>query len=104
MRFLNVAPLVFLSSLSAVYAQESSSVDTKSYEDDSTFQKQILDASNQFRKQHNATELSWNDTLADAAEEWAEGCKFKHSVSPPKPLTLSSYTRKNNNNNNNNKD
>ena len=53
------------------------------YTDDSLFQETILNVTNTYRKQHNATALRWNDTLAEYAEEWSEKCEFEHSVRVP---------------------
>ncbi|GAA5861516.1 hypothetical protein JCM8547_008057 [Rhodosporidiobolus lusitaniae] len=44
-----------------------------------SFQDDCLTAHNDFRATHNASALSWNDTLADAAERWAKNCVWKHS-------------------------
>lgn len=38
-----------------------------------------LDAHNSVRAQHNAVDLVWNDTLADAATGWANNCQVQHS-------------------------
>ncbi|KAI5122586.1 hypothetical protein M0805_004802 [Coniferiporia weirii] len=38
-----------------------------------------LSTHNTVRAQHGASPLSWNDTLADAAQKWANGCVFQHS-------------------------
>jgi len=34
---------------------------------------------NSIRAQHGAADLTWNDTLASEAQQWANGCVFKHS-------------------------
>jgi len=38
-----------------------------------------LSAHNSVRSQHGAGDLTWSNTLADAAQKWADGCKFVHS-------------------------
>lgn len=52
------------------------------YTKDSLFQSTILNVTNTYRKQHNATSLKWNDTLADFAKDWSEKCDFEHSGGP----------------------
>jgi uncharacterized protein YkwD len=38
-----------------------------------------LDAHNSVRAQHGAVNLVWDNTLAAAAQEWADRCVFEHS-------------------------
>ncbi|KZT22019.1 PR-1-like protein [Neolentinus lepideus HHB14362 ss-1] len=38
-----------------------------------------LDGHNTARAQHGANPLTWSDDLANAAQSWANGCKFQHS-------------------------
>lgn len=52
----------------------------KDFTDDDLFRDTVLNVTNTYRKQHNATELKWNDSLADTAGEWSKRCKFEHSV------------------------
>jgi hypothetical protein len=52
-----------------------------SYKDEN-FKSQMLATHNYFRKQHDASDLTWNDHLADQSKDWAEGCSFKHSGLP----------------------
>lgn len=40
---------------------------------------QYLSAHNTVRAHHGAVDLKWDDTLANAAQKWANGCQFKHS-------------------------
>lgn len=51
------------------------------YTKDDDFKKAVLNATNTYRGQHNATGLRWNESLAKTAQEWSEGCVFEHSVS-----------------------
>lgn len=51
------------------------------YTSDSAFREAALDAHNFYRAQHNVSNLVWNDTLADSARRWSEGCVFEHSDS-----------------------
>ncbi|KAF2134048.1 PR-1-like protein [Dothidotthia symphoricarpi CBS 119687] len=62
-----------------ISAQQQSSTD---YTDDADFRDAILNGTNTYRKQHNATDLVWNDTLAEYANEWSQDCKFDHSNGP----------------------
>ncbi|KAL0061350.1 hypothetical protein AAF712_011808 [Marasmius tenuissimus] len=39
----------------------------------------VLKAHNDFRAKHGAAKLTWSDTLANAAQKWANRCEFKHS-------------------------
>jgi len=38
-----------------------------------------LDKHNEYRQTHGASPLTWDDTLAQKALEWANGCKWEHS-------------------------
>ncbi|KAG2183337.1 hypothetical protein INT43_006342 [Umbelopsis isabellina] len=42
----------------------------------------ILSAHNADRKDHSAPALTWNATLASYAQNWSNGCVFKHSGGP----------------------
>ncbi len=42
----------------------------------------VLNSVNVFRKQHNASPLSWNDTLASYAANHVSGCVFQHTKGP----------------------
>lgn len=41
--------------------------------------KDILNYHNQYRAKHHAPSLKWNETLATYAQNWSNGCEFKHS-------------------------
>ncbi|CAM0143082.1 hypothetical protein VKS41_006158 [Umbelopsis sp. WA50703] len=45
----------------------------------SSDEQAILDAHNAYRKLHSAPALKWNPTLAKYAQNWSNGCVFKHS-------------------------
>jgi len=47
--------------------------------DDNTFQRDVLNTTNTFRGQHNASVVTWNTTLAAYATGWASKCIFNHS-------------------------
>ncbi|CBF89648.1 putative extracellular SCP domain protein Pry1 [Aspergillus nidulans FGSC A4] len=53
-----------------------------SYTSPRQFRSSILRTTNAYRAAHNASNLSWNETLADYAKDWAKGCKWKHSSGP----------------------
>lgn len=38
-----------------------------------------LNAHNQYRSKHGAHSLTWDNNLQAKAQQWANGCKFKHS-------------------------
>ncbi|KAG2027671.1 hypothetical protein GB937_000111 [Aspergillus fischeri] len=52
-----------------------------SYTSPEIFKDAVLSTSNAYRREHNASQLTWNETLTKYAKHWAEGCKWKHSVS-----------------------
>jgi uncharacterized protein YkwD len=53
-----------------------------SYVSDDDFQSAVLNSTNFYRSQHNATAVTWNDTLADFASDYVDDCKFAHSGGP----------------------
>ncbi|EWC48719.1 hypothetical protein DRE_00024 [Drechslerella stenobrocha 248] len=50
-----------------------------SYTSDEAFKEAALNVTNTYRDWYNATELTWNDTLAEAGEQAVESCIFEHS-------------------------
>ena len=52
------------------------------YISDNEFTDSILESSNTFRKQHNASPLLWNNTLASYAASHASDCVFQHTNGP----------------------
>ncbi|KAF1845549.1 PR-1-like protein [Cucurbitaria berberidis CBS 394.84] len=52
------------------------------YAKDDAFRDAVLNVTNTYREQHNATKLEWNKTLAEFAGDWSDDCKFKHSGGP----------------------
>ncbi|KAL4943841.1 CAP domain-containing protein [Aspergillus oleicola] len=54
----------------------------KSYISAKLFKSTVLEATNAYRKAYNASSLSWNNTLADFAKEWAGKCVWEHSGAP----------------------
>ncbi len=51
-----------------------------SYTSDSQFEADVINSTNTFRAQHNASPLEWNRSLAEYARRWAQTCKWEHSV------------------------
>jgi len=41
----------------------------------------VLNSTNVYRAQHNVPSVSWNSTLADFAQTYAQACSFEHSAS-----------------------
>lgn len=52
------------------------------YTSDAAFQSAILNSTNIYRKEHNATALTWNDTLAAYAAQHVTACNFEHTGGP----------------------
>lgn len=83
------SPLTLLSTLTLstfTLAQDTTIVVTApvptstSYTSSDAFRNSMLTAHNFYRKEHNATDLKWNDTSARFAARWADRCEFEHSV------------------------
>ncbi|TVY86734.1 Repressed by EFG1 protein, partial [Lachnellula willkommii] len=53
-----------------------------SFTSDDTFEKDMLDAHNFYRGEHNASALSWNASSASVGEKWSSACNFVHSGGP----------------------
>ncbi|KAH8161785.1 hypothetical protein CIB48_g6468 [Xylaria polymorpha] len=64
--------------------------DVPDYVDDGAFRAAILNSTNFYREEHNATAVAWNETLAGYAADYlnsdaaggAAECKFAHSGGP----------------------
>lgn len=73
----------------------SSGPSSSSFASDTEFRSSILNSTNFYRAQHNATALTWNQSLATYAATYAEKCLWKHSVPLPFPhlslLSLPSF-------------
>lgn len=71
-------------------SQDSTSVSAE-YANDDTFQKVMLDVTNLYRRQHNASQLAWNESLAEYAKDYSGECKFEHSGGPSGENLASGY-------------
>jgi len=56
--------------------------DTTSYTNANNLQTDILNSTNFYRYEHNATGLTWNTSLASYAQAWASRCQWQHSGGP----------------------
>ncbi|KAF6801055.1 SCP-like extracellular protein [Colletotrichum musicola] len=59
--------------------------DEPEWNSDSTFTSAVLNSTNTYREQHDAQDVSWNDTLARFAADYLDGmsdCDFEHSGGP----------------------
>ncbi|KAJ5963937.1 uncharacterized protein N7479_003813 [Penicillium vulpinum] len=52
-----------------------------SYTSFDQFKDDMLKVTNEYRANHDADPLRWNETLADYSRKWAEACIWKHSKS-----------------------
>ncbi|CAI7651383.1 unnamed protein product [Penicillium glandicola] len=52
-----------------------------SYTSLTEFKADMLKVTNEYRANHDANPLKWNETLADYSQKWAEACIWKHSKS-----------------------
>ncbi|KAF2684655.1 PR-1-like protein [Lentithecium fluviatile CBS 122367] len=71
-------------------AQQEEQASTE-YTKDDEFKDAVMNVSNTYRKQHNATALAWNGSLAEGAAEWSERCVFEHSGGPTGENLSSGY-------------
>src|SRR3954468_24264251 len=49
--------------------------DTRAYTNSENLQANILNSTNLYRYEHNATALTWNSSLASFAQSWASHCQ-----------------------------
>jgi uncharacterized protein YkwD len=58
--------------------------DVPEFNDTELFTSAVLNSTNTYRSQHNASDVTWNDTLADFASDYLEegDCEFEHSGGP----------------------
>ncbi|MCJ1281922.1 hypothetical protein MMC26_001245 [Xylographa opegraphella] len=75
-----------------VTAPSNSATSSSQYTSDDDFQSSILNSTNVFRDEHNATALSWNDSLAAYAADYAGNCHWQHSGGPSGENLAQGYT------------
>lgn len=63
-------------------AKPSPSIENMAWEGQG-FKDAVLNSTNLYRAQHEASALRWNQTLASYAQDHAESCEFKHTVGIP---------------------
>lgn len=72
--------ITITTSIAIALATPTSSSSTSSFTSEVELKETVLDVTNLYRQYHNASALTWNDTLADYAQRWANQCQWKHSV------------------------
>ncbi|MCJ1469752.1 hypothetical protein MMC07_008394 [Pseudocyphellaria aurata] len=68
------------STITSTVPSPSSTQVSSSYSSDADFRSAVLNSTNFYRKHHNASDLSWNDSLATYAARYAQKCLWEHSV------------------------
>ncbi|OCL04988.1 PR-1-like protein [Glonium stellatum] len=72
--------LPFVDATPAITVTVSAPVSTSTeYTNPADFKNAVLNGTNTYRAQHNATAMAWNQSLAGYAANWGEACIFKHS-------------------------
>lgn len=64
------------------YVASPSTPASPQYTDSLTFRTSLLNSTNFYRWQHNASDLAWNDSLASYASSYAAKCVWAHSHAP----------------------
>ncbi|KAF7543962.1 hypothetical protein G7Z17_g10320 [Cylindrodendrum hubeiense] len=89
MRLLCLSLILALASLSAaevvtVTVPAAIPSNEPEWKSDKTFTSAILNSTNFYRSEHNATALTWNETLEDFASDYLDDndCEFEHSGGP----------------------
>ena len=76
-----ITTLTFTATASAATASDITAA--SDYDSDNAFMEAALLTHNFYRTEHGIANLTWNETCADYAEKWSEGCVFEHSVGVP---------------------
>ena len=61
-----------------------------SFVSDQAFQDAVINSTNTYRSDYNASAVQWNDSLADFASDYVDDCNFAHSVSSAASVAPSS--------------
>ena len=73
----------------ATVTQSAPTPSYSSYNNFNQFESDMVDGQNFFRREHNVTDLVWNQTSASYAADYSGQCQFKHSVCICLPLPFS---------------
>ncbi|KAL6716174.1 hypothetical protein ACLMJK_005740 [Lecanora helva] len=71
-----------LTPTTTILTTPSSTPPSAQYTSDTAFRAAVLNSTNTYRTQHNATALTWNASLATYALTWATHCNWAHSHGP----------------------
>ncbi|KAF2201852.1 PR-1-like protein [Delitschia confertaspora ATCC 74209] len=80
--FTTLLPISLCATTTTVSTSQQGPVVSSDYTDSMAFRNAVLNGTNTYRRQHNATALKWNETLAEYAEKWSDRCFFNHSEGP----------------------
>lgn len=80
------------STITSTVPSPSSTQVSSTYSSDADFRSSVLNSTNFYRKQHNATDLTWNNSLATYAASYAEKCLWEHSVRALTADPVSTFT------------
>lgn len=72
------------SNVQTITVQEAAPTDVPEWNDDQTFTSAILNSTNFYRAEHNASDVTWNTTLEDFANDYLDStnCDIEHSGGP----------------------
>ncbi|KAL9124371.1 MAG: hypothetical protein Q9217_006290 [Psora testacea] len=77
-----VSTIVKTAATSTIAISSSYTAASPQYTNPSDLQFAVLNSTNTYRQQHNATALTWNTTLASYAKTHVSSCQFAHSRGP----------------------
>jgi uncharacterized protein YkwD len=81
--FVSLLPLVRCQNVVTITASTPRPSDSPELTDRPTFTSAILNSTNHYRQEHNATAVVWNRTLEDFATRYLDStCDFEHSGGP----------------------